>query len=172
MWNSGQSMTIPPPQSIVCGGIIPQHQPSMPPSTASRSTGTSSPGDPSVLAQQQHAFASREWRAHAPAALARHPAMQRPPTSSCTEPPKTSEGTYCDLAHTPREALLSQLRRMRARLLGGAAVRQDRLEDGRGDRAKHAVPIADMGNFHEVLKKREAANPGGAPLRWECKHWI
>lgn len=35
------------------------------------------------------------------------------------------------------------------------AGKVDRRQDSRHDRSTHSVPIAEMGNFHEVLRKRE-----------------
>lgn len=81
------------------------------------------------------------------------------------EAPKSGDGIFKNVFDIPRESLIIQLRRMRFRMLGKQASRVDQREEYRADRTRHSVPISEMGNFHEVLRKREAQNPGASPLR-------
>jgi len=78
-------------------------------------------------------------------------------------PAKTPGGCYRNAQDVPREALVVQLRRMRFALLGRQAGSVDKRQDARTDTTTHSVPIAEMGNFHEVLRRREAE--GASPLR-------
>lgn len=64
----------------------------------------------------------------------------------------------------PRSNLMVHVRRMRLAYLGqDKAARIDKRLDSRADRSTHAVPIADMGKFQEVLIRRAAQ--GASPLR-------
>jgi len=79
------------------------------------------------------------------------------------EPVKGPDGVHRNAFDIPRSSLLVQLRRMRYNVLKAQAGKIDRRQDSRHDRSTHSVPIAEMGNFHEVLRKREAE--GAVPLR-------
>ena len=78
-------------------------------------------------------------------------------------PARSGGGCYRNAADIPREALVVQLRRMRFALLGQQAGAVDKRQEARYDALSHSVPIAEMGNFHEVLRRREAE--GASPLR-------